>query len=507
MAEDLMDKVFSFFSGEGMTDDKQNMLKQIAKELSQSKYSKFFRVRTEEADPSLSSFLFSIYKVIFPIKVFFKDEKKVAKLRYQTIESCIDDKIKETVSRLDYAALDQKAKTMSGEELIASIQADIDKLVSQFDQNRIAAVDRRYELAASLAQFVSYNFSGFFKKLDSHFVDGSFLIEPRFPAIKTILIVDQIGEFLSVTQSLRPEDDWKGLINLINACEGKELISPENFISMVTMLREMHTSKIMELMIQYTLRNPLWQWKPIVHHETIGEEWLEFKKGEGYAYINKINNAKKNVQINALLKQIFEATDLVRLENYTVHHSEAYRKKNVDCYLYAEGLNYLKAFLDDYIEKEFKELCDILLIRGQWTNNTMAMEMSESLHALLDLLEPIATLDSELSDDGADGSRLRAALLRIERDQTQVRYINSIITKNNEEALEIINAAAQDLIVIGKHLKNLIEDIQKKHPELLINWKEINLASKEPIAQRMVEDYKRLNYFVQLMHLCTQVIG
>ena len=31
MAEDLMDKVFSFFSNEGLTDEKQSMLKQIAK--------------------------------------------------------------------------------------------------------------------------------------------------------------------------------------------------------------------------------------------------------------------------------------------------------------------------------------------------------------------------------------------------------------------------------------------------------------------------------------------
>ena len=46
MAEDLMDKVFSFFSGENLTDDKQNMLKSIAKELGNSKFAKFFRVRS-----------------------------------------------------------------------------------------------------------------------------------------------------------------------------------------------------------------------------------------------------------------------------------------------------------------------------------------------------------------------------------------------------------------------------------------------------------------------------
>jgi uncharacterized protein with HEPN domain len=173
--------------------------------------------------------------------------------------------------------------------------------------------------------------------------------------------------------------------------------------------------------------------------------------------------------------------------------------------LYAEGLNFLKVFLEDHVEKEIKEICDIVIIRGQWTNNTMSREMSEALHALLGTPQSIEDLDTVMGEDGADGSRLRAAMARVERDSTQVRYINSIVGKNNSEALEIIKEAAQHLIVIGKHLKNLIEDVQKKHPELLVNWREINLVSKEPLTQRMIDDFKKINYFIQLMHLCTQV--
>jgi len=506
MAEDIMDKVFSFFSGDGLDDDKQNMLKHIAKELGQNKYARFFRVRSEEVDSSFSSFLFSVYKVIYPIRIFMRDEKNIAKLKYMTVESCIDNNIRETIGRLDHAALDAKASTMSGEELVAMIQADMEKLINQFDQNRIAAANRRYEMVAILGQFVGYNFPGFFKKFDPHFADGSFLIEPKFPAIKTILIIDQLGEFLTVTQSLKPEDDWNGLLNLLRICEGHDLAIPEQFCTMIKTLREIHTSRIIELMVQYTLRNPVWQWRHTAFQETIGEDWLEIKKAEANSYITKINNARKNSQIDALTKQIFESSDLTRLENYTVQLNEPLRKKNVEYFLYADGLNYLKAFLDDYIEKEVKELCDILLIRGQWTNNTMAREMSEAMHQLSDAQAAITDLDTVMSEDGSDGSRLHAAIFRIDRDPTQARYINSIVSKNNDDALDIINTAAQDLIVIGKHMKNLIDDVQKKHPELLINWRELNLASKEPIAQRMIADFKRINYFVQLMHLCTSPV-
>jgi len=504
MAEDLMDKVFSFFSGEGLTDEKQNMLKGIAKELNQSKYAKFFRIRTEETDPSFLSFLFSVYKTIYPIKTFMKDEGKMAQLRHFTVESCIDPNIKETINRLDSANLEARLKTVGGEALITEIQADINLLTNQFDQTRRATVNHRYELASVLNQLVNYNFPGFFKKFDPHFVDGSFLVEPKFPAIKTILIIDQVADFLTATHALNPDEDWVGLLAILKKCEGHDLVIPDHFNSMLKTLREIHTTKILELMIQYTLRNPVWQFKHTVFNETIGDIWLEAKTSEAYAFITKINNSKKAGQINALTKQIFESTDFIRLENYNVPMSEPYRKRKLDYFVYAEGLNYLKAFMDDYLGGEIKELCDLLLIRGQWTNNVMAREMSDAFHTVEDTAGSINDLDTVMSEDGADGSRLRAAMLRIDRDPTQARYINSIVTKDNDEAIEIINEAVQALIIVGKHLKNLIEDTQKKHPELLINWREINLASKEPVNQRMVNSYKKINYFIQLMHLCTQ---
>jgi len=504
MAEDLMDKVFSFFSGEGISDDKQNMLKAIAKELSQSKYAKFFRVRSEEADPSFSSFLFSVYKTIYPLKIFMKDEKKMAVLRHLTVETCIDPPIQETIKRLDVAALDEKAKTMPGEQLITEIQADINLLTSQLDNDRIANINHRYGLTSALNQFVQYNFPGFFKKFDPHFADGAFLVEPKFPAIKTILIIDQIGDFLSATMALKPEEDWNGLLNILKMIEGTELVNPDQFNAMIKTLREIHTSKILELIVQYTLRNPVWQFKHMVFRETVGEMWLDSKRNDALSYIAKINNAKKNSQINALTKEIFESADLIRLENYNVQLSEPYRRKNVDHFVYAEGLNYLKAFMDDYVLKDIKELCDILIIRGQWTNSASSREMSEAFHELLEVPQSIIDLDVVMSEDGADGSRLRAAIIRVDRDPTQARYINSILGKVNGQAVEIINSAAQALIVIGKNLKNLVEDVQKKHPELLINWREVNLVSKDPLPQRMVATFKKINYFVQLMHLCTQ---
>ena len=505
MAEDLMDKVFSFFSGDGNeTDDRKVLLKQTQKELGQNKYAKFFRIKTDEADPSLAVFLYNIYKITYAIRGLMQNEEKMARLRQIILEAFMDNAIMETVKRLNPALIDEQAKKSPPAELTAQIQTDISRLSSAFDNNRINGANHCYNLVMALAQVVSFNYPGILKKFDINFSAGNFSVEPKFAPVRVDIIAKEMGEFLTISHSLNPEGDWKALLDLLKNCAGQVLVQPELFVVMVNNLREVHQSKILELMVQYGLKNPVWQWKPRIPDEHIGEAWLETRQTEARSSIAKITSAQKHSQISALIKQIFESAELERLENYTMVKGEVLRKRNLEDFQYAEGLNYLRIFLEDYLEKEIRELCDILLIRGQWTNNAMSKEMSESLHQLLEAAPPILELDESLAEDGGDGSRLKAAILRVDRDKTQARYINSIVANSNESALEMISSAAQNFIVIGKHLKSLIEDLQKKHPELLINWRELNSVSKSPLPQRMTDDYKRINYFVQLMRLCTQ---
>ncbi|MDR0457198.1 MAG: hypothetical protein LBH20_11010, partial [Treponema sp.] len=112
--------------------------------------------------------------------------------------------------------------------------------------------------------------------------------------------------------------------------------------------------------------------------------------------------------------------------------------------------------------------------------------------------------DETLDEDGSNGPRLRGALLRVDRDKSQARYINAIINSINEEALYMINEAVPALIVVGKHFKMLVDDYEKKYHELIMNWKELTQYSKVPISQRISFIYKKINYFVQLMLLETR---
>jgi hypothetical protein len=506
MAEDLVEKVFSFFSGDSNANlsDKELILRDRIKELSENKYAKFFRTKTDEADPALGHFFFALYKIILPIRTFMRDTAKTTRLRQIVLEAFMDAGIVETVKRLSPTDLEERVKKLPPQEMAAEIRADIDKLVTAFSANRVNRINQCYNMVMVIFQLAYFDYPGLLKKFDSNFAEGPFAGDPRFSPVKSASVVKELSDFLAVTQHITPDNDWKTLLKLLHSCAGKELISENQLAQMLIGLRDIIHSKVLELIVQCGSKNPVWVCKPKIPDEHIAEQWLESKTGRAQDCIDKINNTEIHKQINGLLKEIFDHNEFVSLENYTLAKGDVYRKKGLSHFSYAEGLNYLSVFMNDYMGKDIQELYDILLIRGQWTNNNYSKEMSESLHQLLELPKQIAHMDEMLSDDGPDGSRLKAAYIRVDRDRTQVRYINSIIDSCNESAAEIINIAIQHFSVIERHLNNLMEDVQKKHPEMMVNWRELNSVSKDPLAQRMVNYHKKVACFTQLLNLCLQ---
>ncbi|MCL2269850.1 MAG: DUF5312 family protein [Treponema sp.] len=506
MAEDIVEKVISFFSGDNTENlsDKEVVLRQRLKELTENKYAKFFRHKNDEADASLGQFFYTLYKLILPIRTFMKDTAKMTRLRQIVLEAFLDSGIIETVKRINPAEIEERSKTTPPAELAEQIRVDINNLQTGFGANRISQINRCYNLVMVFYQLTYFDYPGLLKKFDSNFTEGPFGGDPKFYPAKTAFIAKELGDFLAVAENISPDNDWKTLLKLLKSCAGKDLISEDQFAQLLIGLRDVINSKILELIVQYGLKNPVWSCKPRIPDEHIAEGWLEVRVGKAQECINEINAGEKSKQIDKLLKEIFDHDEFERLENYTVTKSANYEKRELTPFRYADGVNYLSVFLSEYMEKDIHELSDILLIRGQWTNNAFAKEMSEALHTLMELPSEISELDAVLSEDGQDGARLKAALLRVERDHTQARYINSIIENNNETAQELLRKALEQISIVEKHMKNLVDDMQKKHPEMIINWRELNLVSRNPLGQQMTNYYQKISCFAQLMNLCSQ---
>jgi hypothetical protein len=501
--DNILNKVISFIAG-GEGDDKQVLLKQVTKDIQQNKYAKFYKARQEETDVSFAQYLYSIYKIVYPAKIFLKDPANRAKIKQVTLESHLDKAVMDLIKQLTPDKIAERRKN-SGPDFTVELEKDLAALTIGFDSPRLAEADKCYHLAMVFYHFVSWDYMSILRKFDPE-ISENFSTPPKFASLRTDTIMADMASFLQVLPSFDPKDDWKTVLQIFKYCKGgTDLITFEMWNGLLANLKDLKYSKMIEMMIRLATGNPVWELKVSLQPpEQLSADWLADKTRELRGIISGIVDNQKNAQIAALEKAVFGANETTRLIYYNKDRGKILIQKDMEPYVYAPALNHLLAFIQDFVTKEMQELSDLLLVRGQWTKNASSITMSDAYHNVLDITPAIEELDETLSEEGNNGPRLRGALMRVDRDPGQARYVNSIVNNINEDALNIINRVVPPFIVIGKHLKMLMDDCQKKPYDIIMNWKELALLSKIPIAQRLSDDYKKVNYFVQLMLMETK---
>jgi hypothetical protein len=496
--------VTAIFTGDSEGDPNKKILAKLTtRDILRNRYAKFYKIRTEEIDASFGYFFYNIYQTVYPAQIFLRNPENTGHLKQINAEAFMDKATVAAERRLNSGFIEERIKQDDPVKVIRQLKADMSSLSAAFDAGRKMAADQCYDLLMTFAGLVNFNYLALLQKFDSRLEENIFNYAPKFETIRAEYIVEDMTAFLAVSNAVRIGSDWGTVLRVLKtANRGTDVIFPEQWNKLLIKLQDLRQSNIIPLMIQYTLKNPVWQLKE-KKPGAVTESWIDIKKTETQELVDKMTGALRHAQSTALAKKIFGAADITRLRYYNHEKDKLYRRKNLISLTYASGLNYLAAFIEEYLDKEIRELCDILLIRGHWASNAASMEMSEHFHELSDMSKPIADFDEALSEEGKLGSRLKTAMLRVDRNSYQMTYINSILTGVNAQALEMLNAAVESLLIIGRYLKNLREDHKKIHHDMIINWKELDMVSQDPLAQRIAGSCDKTDLFTQLMTLYT----
>jgi hypothetical protein len=507
----FLDNILAIFSGgNDPVVAKKRRLQQLTKELGQNKYNKFYHAKTGELEPPFAKFFFDIYKVISPTQVFLQNALKSAQLKQITVDAFLDKELLELQDRLSAAAISERAGTMPVKELSGMIKRELSNFIAAFDSTRVNSIDNCYNAIIAMVNFVSFDFFYLLKKFDPALTERSFNYQPKFQPVKGTDLSEAIKDFLEFSASVEIERDWKVTLGVLKTYkEGMDVVNIDHWLKLLRVLKDVSRTRILELIIRHISSDFLWMSVPKLPDERMTDVVLDAKKAEIEGAVNKIEHDKRSAQIEQLAKTIFGSATVDRMANYIDKNNEPFYKKNFEGYTKTTALNYLKAYLLDYFKKEIRELCDLLLVRGQWSNIALSQSMSNAYHEVMGLSEQLTVFDDSLSDKGEHGSRLRQALLKVDRDKGQNKYIKSILNGVNNNAQRLINVASANLITIGRNFKSLLEDMQKKPAELIMNWRELETAADfdVPLGQRITNDYKRMYFFVQLLQFFTAPVA
>jgi hypothetical protein len=495
----LLQRLFSIFAGMGDPDsEKKKLLKSIGKDLSRSKF-KFYRPKGQETLPGLPKFFYELYKVTAPSQVLLSNATGSAALRSFVIESFLTKEQRALSERLTEVAILERAKTLSLKDLQVEVKNEITNFYAVFDGEMSRQIDSTYNTLLSFVNFVSFDYYFLLKKFDSSLQERSFGKMPRFDTINGEYIADDLADFLEVFLPLDTDADWRRIFDALKAYKNVDVIQIDAWTKLLPAMAEVRKSQVLEQIVRHVRHDPAWTPLAKYPSERIVEPFLQKLKAQIETLVQGLIQEKRNAKIDEVSKFVFGTSVVLRMKNYTEKANVLFAKKMLGGYTQAPALNYLKAYLMDYFKKDIREIVDVLIIRGQWSTNIQMQQLSDAYHALLEISDQIIQFDDALAEDGETGSRLKTALMKSDRDREQVKYLRTMLKDVNERATIFVTRAGTNLIAVGRHFKLLIDDYDRPHHEVVMNWKDLENAASRPIREMLVEVYKKIYYMVQLL--------
>jgi hypothetical protein len=503
MAFGFLRGLFSFFNKKD--DGSRRLLKKLTRDLQGSRFARFYKTRSMEVQPVMGKFFYDLYKNLAHAQVLLQNAGRSAQLRQNTVEAFLDMKFLDARQRLtaDYVA--ERAKAMPITDVSRLLREDLAILAGAFDGDFIHKVDKCYNHILSLVHLAGFDYYVFLRRFDSGFPERDFNRLPHFKPVLGNLLVEQIKDFLDVAYPVEIDLDWSMPLQILKTYKnGLAAVKEEEWAEVLSLLRDLRRTSILELMVRHISLNPRWELKARLPQEHIAAAYLEGRRQEVDSAFSGFLYSQKQNQVTALARELFGDPDIRRLQYYTEKDNEAFARLGLKGFAYPQILNYLKAFLVEFFQMDIQNICELLLVRGHWSSMDQSREMSDTYHILLDNTSRLLALEQSLGENGTEGPRLRTTLLKSGKNQSQLKHLNSMLQWINNEVWEILSGTAEALILLGRQFKDILLDA-KKEGIYITNFRELQKESDPPLTQRLVVTYKRIYTYLQIQQILTGV--
>lgn len=489
----------SLFSSSSPDAEKKKKLKLIAKNLSKTKYHTFYKPASCEMMEPFGKLMYDIYKVVSPAQQLFNKTQNEAIFKHQIINYSLSDKQVELLAQLDEQKILEMSKQIEIKSLQQKTEENLQNFTAEFDNIRVGKVENIYKAYTIFKDFCTFDYYLLLKKYDSSMQENNFAKVPRLEKVNAEYIIDDLKDFVSVAYSITDDTiAWNDFFTMLKDTYGKEFVSFGVWKKIIIRLKSIQASHSLDLIIQHVSQDPKYITKPQYRFDSLIEPYIDKIQNETRETVEKIAVALKDSKTNNICMQIFGKTDIQSLQNYTSGYNNVLSKKNLTIYEYAEPLNFLKMFILEYVKKEIRQYFDVIVIRGQW-DSTLSAPISNAFQELLTTSDKITEFDNMMAEDGALGMKIKTLLPKTAHDTSAENIINRTVSDANDLAKSYIISSTQNLIVIGKTVKQLLEDYAKPKAVIVKNWKELEKFIEEPMKDFCVNIYKKIYLFVQLM--------
>ena len=481
-------------------------LKEIAKSLNKTRYGKWYKASGMEIKPAMAEFFYNIYKVIGPSKAVLVNANSSKVLKSITVEYFLTDAQLKIVQGITDNAIEERSANTDVDSLVAQVKKEVATFTGEFNTGQVQKADLIYEHMDAFINFVMFDFYFFLKKFDPAIIENNFNYIPKFQIVRGEYLIDALKDFATVLYALPQEVDWAVVFKVLEKYKNIKLVNEAQWKKIFNTLQDIKRTRVMELLICHISSDPFYRIKTEPFTEKITDSYISNVKKATNIALDKLIQKQKSGQVAVLVKKIFGDTITSGMKNYTVVSNEIFKKRGVNGFVHAEAMNYLKAFLIDYVKADIRELSDLLLVRGNWGTQSVTQDYSNSYHAIMQLATKVVEFDEQFKPGSDLSVKFRTLLSRMEREKEAGRQLQKLLDTVNDAAFKIISMTAKHLLVIGSNFKDVLEDYDKTTNNLIHNWKEIEKYASRDIKPWLIEAYKKIYDFIMLMKVMAKTL-
>jgi hypothetical protein len=460
---------------------------------------RFYNSSLRLLEPAFARFLHELYRVFSPARALLQGAESSAALRLITVELALSEEQQRLRERLSDQSLADRAKTAEAGTLAEQVRGELAELAKGFDAETIKAVDARYNNLAALLDLATYDYWVSLRKFDLAYPEHDLAYKPAFKSIAVEGGLDELKDLLEVVPVVDPQADWGPVLDVLKEYKGVDIVARDDIRRVLQLLSEVQRTGVLLGIVRHASGNPAYRSAARHHRERIVEAFLAKQRSQVELVLQKLVRANTSQRIGALVRQVFGADKAPTLSNYSEAANAVFTGRLLGGYLLAAPLGYLDAFLRDCLGNQLRSLVDFLVIKGQWASLQPSQQMSGSFHELLKISEAIAKFDADLAADGDVGRKIRAVLLRADKDRKALADLRPLLQRVNDQARGMLGSASSNFVALAKVLKLVYDDSARPHPEQVVNWKELQAGTDRDLRGMVAAVYKRIYNFMQLM--------
>lgn len=487
------------FLGLGGKDRERYLILKGIKNTLKSTGRKYFHVGPDMAEPALAKVFHEIYLAIGPAQYLFLNVQGSPALKNIVIEGCLTSEARELLNSLEEEAIVGLFNQMPLDKVMEQVQQNLTQYMAFFTPEVVRKIEGRYYLLNLFLDLLKFNFYFFLKKFDSHLPERDFNYRPKFERIHGTYIADDLKDFWEVGAHLPVQADWDGVFDALKAYKNIEPVNRGWWKKVLGHFEMLQRTDLIPLIIQHVTQDPTYHVLSKPTKENLVEAHLNSLKTRIDVLISKLKTERRKSSISKLAVELFGSETLSLTRNYTEKYNTTLAKRQAGTFQYVDAINYLKAFLLDVVKKDFRELVNHIVIKGQWFEMPLSKTLSDSVHKLMEISDRLLAFDDSLAEEGERGQRIKNQLLKSERDLNAQNLLRNLVKDINGLARSLLLETANELIGAGKILKAVIEDQARPKHEVIANWKQIENSWEGNLKEALIGLYKKIFTFVQLL--------